>query len=182
MENKYGFVQLKTYFEENGDTLPRGLMTQFMNLMSILGKGPGGKNSECQAFGPSGLSTKVLTTLKPMADGTVRQTSEIFNQGTIPSIIELLNESMNGNQDQGDDEPAPAVEAPAPATAPATVPESSTPPLGGGTPVEPTYPPLGGGTPVEPTYPPLGGGTPVEAPATTPQTPTPTPPLEGRTP
>jgi len=158
MENKYGFVQLKTYFEENGDTLPKELLTLFIKLTSILGHGPGGKNSECQSFGPSGLSTKILTTLKPMADGTVRQTSEIFNDGTIPSIIELLNESMSENHDEGDgddDEPAPEVAAPAPAPAPAPA-----------TTLEPSYPPLGGGTPEAPatssesSTPPPNGGTP----------------------
>ena len=109
MENKYGFIQMKTFFEENGDNLPVGMVSEFWKLLSFLGHGPGGENSACLAFDKPGLSAKVLTTLTPLADGTTKQTSQIFNEGNIPTIATLLEKGLGGTtegdgDDDGDDE------------------------------------------------------------------------------
>jgi len=94
MENKYGFAQMKTFFEENGDDISPGLVKEFWKVMTLLGHGPGGENSACLAFDKPGLSVKVMTTLTPMVDGTTKQTSEIFNDGTVPTIATLLEKGL----------------------------------------------------------------------------------------
>ena len=107
MENKYGFAQMKTYFEENGDDMSPGLVKEFWRVMTLLGHGPGGENSACLAFEKPGLSVKVMTTLTPMVDGTTKQTSEIFNDGTVPTIATLLEKGLgaaNAEEEKEDKE------------------------------------------------------------------------------
>ena len=104
MENRYGFTQMKTFFENNKDELSSDLIKEFWKVMTLLDHGPGGEDGACMAFNGNGHSVQVVTTLTPLLDGTTKQTSEIFDKGTIPTIAKLLESGLNGPKDGAKEE------------------------------------------------------------------------------
>jgi hypothetical protein len=49
-ERLFGFAQLKTIFEDNKESLPSGIKTEFLKLLKLLGHGPNGPNGDCERF------------------------------------------------------------------------------------------------------------------------------------
>ena len=63
-ERKYGFAQMRTYFDDKKDSLSIGLSKEFLKLMKLLGHGPNGSNGECERFDGTSHSVWELSRLQ----------------------------------------------------------------------------------------------------------------------
>jgi hypothetical protein len=105
-ESKYGFVQLKTYFDENRDKIDKDTVKEFFNVLTLLGKGVGGENAACNAMStPS--SALFETRLIFEEDGTTKQITKILDKGTVPEFIKILEKGMNGSKKDEESEKKP---------------------------------------------------------------------------
>ena len=102
-ESKYGFVQLKTYFDENRDKLDKDTVKEFFNVLTLLGKGVGGENAACNALNHES-SSLIETRLIFSEDGTTKQITKILDKGTLPDFIKTLEKGMNGSKDKNEEE------------------------------------------------------------------------------